>query len=220
MKITVYSRKGGQGKTPIALNMAFEEGLGLCTNEDTPNLHEFLELNKELIVVEPNQEFPQLPLDVEVVFDLGGMMNNSVESITSAIEQSDVVVVPIVNSKDGILGGAKTIAEVSELTPNIVVVANKLGSPGKGKSYEEGRDFQTIKKHLEAHGFGHLPVLPLKVSSAFEDMYVHKMSIRDFTEGTDENGDTYVFPMTVKWYLEVADQFDRIVSYLRENYGN
>ena len=71
MKITVFSAKGGVGKTPISYNIAKDKGWGIATNE-TYHILDRCMPEEDLLVVPPNEEFPELPPEVDVVFDLGG----------------------------------------------------------------------------------------------------------------------------------------------------
>ena len=219
MKLTVYSAKGGQGKTPLALNMALHNDWGLCTNEDTPDLHRHLELGSQLIIVEPDQPFPDLPEDIEVVFDLGGTMRGSIESVQSAVSQSDVVLVPIkAGEQKSLIGGIKTIHEVSQINPNIVVVANMLTKKGSDGKFETGVEFQRIKDAMQAAGVGEYPILPLKRTTAFEDIYHFNHCLRDLLTAKDEEGKPYLLPMTAYQYRIPTEQFADIMSYLKDHY--
>lgn len=219
MKVTVYSAKGGQGKTPLALNMALHNDWGLCTNEDTPDLHRHLEMGSQLIVVEPDQPFPDLPEDIEVVFDLGGTMKGSIESVQSAVSQSDVVLIPIkAGEQKSLIGGIKTIHEVSQINPNIVVVANMLTKKGSDGSYETGTEFVRIKEAMQVAGVGEYTVLPLKRTTAFEDIYHFNRCLRDLVQSQDDEGKPFLLPMTAYQYRIPEQQFATIMSYLKDNY--
>ncbi|MGV6851614.1 MAG: hypothetical protein ACWA5R_05450 [bacterium] len=50
-----------------------------------------------LMVIDLNEAFPDIPDEIDIVFDLAGSISNSAHSITSAIRQSDLVLVPIYN---------------------------------------------------------------------------------------------------------------------------
>jgi len=47
--------------------------------------------------VDINDPFPKIPDNIDIVFDLSGTLSQSAQSITSALKQSDVVIVPIYN---------------------------------------------------------------------------------------------------------------------------
>jgi len=72
-------------------------------------------------------------------------------SITSAIEQSDVVLVPIYNQATSIKSGLNTIAEAMNLNKNIVVIATKLKKRGKYdqfKNWTDSEDYKNISNHV------------------------------------------------------------------------
>ena len=94
MKITVYSTKWSAGKTPIATNIALDRGYAVWTNEPYHIFDGFIPDN-QLLSLDLNDTFPSIPDDVDIVFDLAGSISKTAYSITSAIKQSDVVLVPI-----------------------------------------------------------------------------------------------------------------------------
>jgi hypothetical protein len=73
-----------------------------------------------------NDAFPDFGNEVDVVFDLAGSISKTALSITSAIKQSDIVLVPIYNEVKAINAGLNTIAEVLHFNANVVVIATKL----------------------------------------------------------------------------------------------
>ena len=73
-----------------------------------------------------NEPFPKIPDNIDIVFDLAGSISNDAKSITSALSQSDLVLVPIYNEIKSIKAGLSTISECLPLNPRIVVIATKL----------------------------------------------------------------------------------------------
>jgi len=125
MKITVYSVKGSAGKTPIATNIALDKGYAIGTNELYHVFDSFFPEEK-LLPIEPHEKFPEIPETIDIVFDLAGSISREASSISSAIEQSDLVIVPIYNEIKSLNAGIHTIIEVSNFTKNIIVIATKL----------------------------------------------------------------------------------------------
>ena len=69
MKITVYSTKGSAGKTPIATNIALDQGFMIGTNEPYHVYDSFIPA-EQLISIGLNEPFPILPESCNIVFDL------------------------------------------------------------------------------------------------------------------------------------------------------
>lgn len=93
--------------------------------------------------------FPKIEDDIDVVFDLAGSISKSAKSITSAIEQSSIVFVPIYNEVKAINAGLNTIAEVLHFNPNVAIIATKLqrrGSADRNKAWMDCADYQNIKQ--------------------------------------------------------------------------
>lgn len=94
MKIAVYNTKGSALKMPIAANIALDRDYAIGTNEPYPTYESFIP-EERLMAIDLNELFPQINDDI--VFDLAGSISYESYSITSAIKQSDVVIVPIYN---------------------------------------------------------------------------------------------------------------------------
>ena len=130
MKITVYSIKGSAGKTPIATNIALDHEYCVGTNESI-DCYSHLLGKEQYIKVGQNKEFPKFAKETDIVFDLSGSIGDKALSITSAIKQSNVVIVPIYNHIRSLQGGISTILEVAHFTKKIIVVATKLRKSNK-----------------------------------------------------------------------------------------
>jgi len=182
MIVTVYSAKGGAGKTPISVNMALEHNWAIGTNDTISilSIQEGIHENR-LIEIRPDEEFPEIPKDYEIVFDLGGALaEGSSPSILSAVKQSDVVIVPICADPRSIAGGVITLRELQSYGKRTLVVATKLErtrTEPKKVPIEDTEAFKTIKESLESSGFGDLMLLPLRYSRAFENIFKTGVSI-------------------------------------------
>lgn len=179
MKVTVYNIKGSAGKTPIATSIALDNDCCIGTNESIDVYGHLFDAEAQMCVGQ-NDAFPELADETNMVFDLSGSISNTSLSITSAIKQSDVVIVPIYNHTRCLQGGIQTIMEVSQFTKNIIVVATKLTKSkftGKRKegdlgfgSYDwtKSEDFINIKKQVEDNIDFKLPILPIKLTNGFD----------------------------------------------------
>jgi hypothetical protein len=100
-------------------------------------------------------------------------------SIPSAIEQSDVVIVPIYNELKCLAAGLNTIIEVANFNKNIIVVATKLIKQ-KGDISPDWtccQDFKNIERMVQSKIDFEIPILPLKLSKAFDLIFEHETSI-------------------------------------------
>jgi hypothetical protein len=68
----------------------------LGTNEPYHILDTFIP-EERLITVASDEAFPVIPDDIDIIFDLAGSISKNAHSITSALQQSDLVIIPIFN---------------------------------------------------------------------------------------------------------------------------
>ena len=212
MKVTVYSIKGGAGKTPIAVNLALEMGWALGTNEPD-NLLEHIFADDMLLEKQAEEEFPLLPPEISCVFDLAGHISQSAApSIVSAITQSDVVVIPIHNEGKSLLKGCQTIMQVQALGKPILIAATKL-EKGKGeifKDWTDSRDCKNIHEYIKARTGLDLPIVPLKFSKAYDRIFEDDCSLSDITANN---------PLLRHAFKEVADQFQVLIKTVKQFEG-
>lgn len=209
MKVTVYNSKGGAGKTPISTNIVLEKEWAIGTNE----LHHLFETfipDNQLLAVPMEEEFPEIPDEIDIVFDLAGSMSAHSKSITSAIQQSDLVLVPIYNELKSLNAGASTILEVAELNKNIMVVATKLEKK-RGevfKDWTKSQDFMNVEQWVnKAAPDMQIPIFPLKASTAFDRIFEDEKSINQMMQED---------ALLARAFKDAATQFDAIFDYIDE----
>lgn len=211
MKITVYSTKWSAGKTPIAMNIAFDRWYCIGTNEPHHIFDRILP-DSQFLSLDLNDPFPEIPEDIDMIFDLAGSISKSALSISSAIRQSDVVLVPIYNEIKSINAGLNTIAEVLNLNKNVVVIATKLQKKkweGIFTDWSESADALNIKKAVHTMIGEQIPVLPLKYSAVFDLIFEQEKSIAQLMETSG---------LAKYQFQEVAKQFNNIYN-LIDSYG-
>lgn len=212
MKITVYSAKGSAGKTPIATNIALDKGYALATNEIYHIFDSFFPEEK-LLPIEPHEEFPIIPDEIDIVFDLAGSISKQSPSISSAITQSNLVIVPIYNEIKSLNGGIHTILEVSNFTKNILIIATKLQKQKNDvfNNWNESLDFKNIEKMVKANVSFPIPILPLKFSKVFDLIFEKEKSINQIIEDD---------PLAKYTYRDVAKQFNDIYFFMEKHYAS
>jgi cellulose biosynthesis protein BcsQ len=210
MKITVYSAKGSAGKTPIATNIALDREYAIGTNEAFHVFDSFIP-DERLMALDLSESFPEIPDDIDIVFDLAGAISEHSHSITSAVAQSDLVIVPIFNEVKSLNSGIGTLREISRVEGfhgELLVVATKLqkqsGERFKGDDWRQSRDFLNVEAAVRESGFD-IPVLPSKFSKVFDVIFEKEMSIAQLRKAD---------PLARYTYRDIAAQFDEIYNHI------
>ena len=212
MKITVYSTKWSAWKTPIATNFVLDKGYCVGTNEPYHIYDSFLP-DENFLSLDLNEPFPLIPDDVDIIFDLAGSISKTALSISSAIKQSDVVLIPIYNEVKSIKSWLHTIAEVLQLNKNIIVIATKLQKKKTSDIFTDwgkSADALNIKKAVKASFWENIPVLPLKFSAVFDTIFEQEKSISQLMANSG---------LAKYQYREVNDQFNAIYHLMNSNYA-
>lgn len=202
MKITVYSTKWSAGKTPLAMNIVFDKNYCVGTNEPY-HIYDRILPDSQFIGLDLSEAFPKIPNDIDIVFDLAWSISKTSLSISSAILQSDVVIVPIYNELKSIAAWVNTIAEVLQLNKNVFVVATKLQKRKNDifTDWAESIDAKNIQAAVHEKIGDFIPVLPLKFSTVFDLIFEEEKSIQQLMQ---------LSGLAKYQYQEVANQFDNI----------
>ena len=207
MIITIYSAKGSAGKTPIATNIALDREYAIGTNEKFHVFDSFIP-DDRLLAIDLTESFPKIPTGIDIVFDLAGAISEHSNSITSAVAQSDLVIVPIFNEVKSLTSGIGTIQEISNFTQSILVVATKLQKQSGERftgDWSKSRDFQNVADAVASSIDFDVSVLPLKFSKVFDAIFEKEKSIRQIMDSD---------ALAAYTYREVANQFDSIYDYI------
>jgi MinD-like ATPase involved in chromosome partitioning or flagellar assembly len=199
-KIAIYNEKGRVGKTPLSLEIALRLGYNYATNQNRPREDiKAIIPTGEFLQVGPSEAFPELDDDFPVVFDLAGELVGYEKSIVSALEQVDLIIVPVVNELDAIMGTAYAITEIRTLdtiTAKFLIVANMLKKP------EEVEDIKALLLPLIGVD---IPIIPVRYSRAFDRILAEGTSIKDLVE----KGGLYAWS-----FRNVAREVDHLMSYI------
>ena len=212
MRITIYSAKGSAGKTPIATNIALDREYAIGTNEAFHVFGSFIP-DQRLLALDLTESFPDIPDDIDIVFDLAGAISSQSHSITSAVRQSDLVIVPIFNEVKSLHSGVGTlrqIAKVDGFKGECLVVATKLLKGRKetfgANEWEKSAALLNISAFVEQAGFN-FPVLPLKFSNAFDAIFEREQSIAQICASD---------PLANYNFRDVLRQFEAIYHHIDE----
>lgn len=150
MIITVYSLKGGVGKSSISSNLTLELGLKLIDNDPFGGVTELLNKGKKKkIAYSVHEDSHSIPKSKNTVYDFGCFKDNRTHSI---IEKSTVVIIPTLHSYSDIKTTVFTIMKIQELgQKNIIVAINRLNTSSKKQigSKKVLRDYVETKEHIE-----------------------------------------------------------------------
>ena len=164
-KITVWSPKGGQGKTSLSLAIAMEFGFLVVTNDTHSPIDEVMPEGHAMRLA-PGEAFPEIEEGDKLIYDLGG---NSEARVIEAAKQSDAVIMPVIyGSEFEMQVFLEGVAEMLAINPKILLVVN-----GSDKR-KFGATCEIIAEH-----FPDLPIVEMKKTSFFSRMIVEGKSISD-----------------------------------------
>ncbi len=193
--ITVFSLKGGQGKTSIATTLALTLGYMPITNDIYSPIDEVFPRGR-FLKLKPDQAIPPASeiKDGGILFDMGGYLD---ARVYDAAKMSGLVIIPIAGEdKLNIKGMLSTIGEISKINKNIIIILNKMSKENR----------MAMRKGFENTQYSY-PVFEIKESKSLQLVMEEKKSLREIVE---EGG------LRRYMYKEVSDQFDKIILYIEE----
>lgn len=169
MKIAIINKKGGTGKTPIALSIAIDLKHNIATNDtsvlgffSTQENHFFY----ERMTFVDDEEMKNYKMKENEVFDFGGWTPSGALKI---LEQCDKIIIPCsAENPNSILQTTSTIAELSHLKAKCIVVITM---------FEKEEEFMKMEYELE--GVIAVPIVPLKKSKIFNNVILKGKSIKE-----------------------------------------
>ncbi len=169
MRIAVLNKKGGTGKTPIAMSLAIDLKLDIATNDtsvlgyfSTKQDHYFY--GKTSFV--PDSELEEFKMSENQIFDFGGWTPKGAINI---IKQCDKILIPCsAENPNAILQTASTIAELKEFNSKMIVIITM---------HEKDEEFESKQEELKEHF--DLPIMPLKKSRAFHNVISKGLSVKE-----------------------------------------
>ena len=188
MAITVFSAKGGVGKTLTSLNLAYTKQWMIITNDTLSPLQTVMK-KEHLLKLKPDQEIPTIKSDAPIIFDMGGHLD---PRVIKAIKQSTKVIIPFLVDEMTMKVTALTIKEVEQYSKNIILLANKI---------KTDNEFEMAKMAMSI--ICDYPVLRLKESKALPKIFSSKESIKQMIS---KGG------LKKYHYQSVNDQFEDLIQ--------
>lgn len=176
MQIACYTIKGGTGKSALSICLSLENDLGIISNDYLfPYDHYIHEDN--LLVVKPDQNFPQIPSDYRVIYDLGGYADKRIIEILKSVE---LVIVPMLAGDEQQTVARRSIANIEQFNKNILVIAN---------TYTE-KDFNTL-----GDSFAGYPCVRFGKTSTLDKIKEHKKPLSVLADDKFKRECAYAKPL-------------------------
>jgi len=173
------SRKGGVGKTPIALSLAIDLKYFFLTND-----------RGIATEVYSNSKYMEKPIPVQnAVYDFGGYASAGVIDV---VRQSDLLIIPVINESDAFV---KTILTAHELEPHVketILIATRT----------EKKDMDEIKKEMKKR-LPKIKIFELSKSKIFKRVTKDGMSVLQIANETPLN--RYVYRKILAEYTELLN---------------
>lgn len=169
MKIAVINKKGGTGKTPIAMSLAIDLNLTIATN-DTSVLGYFAMQEKHYFYQKAffisDKELENFQMQENQIFDFGGWTS---KGILKVLAQCNKILIPCsAENPNSILQTASTISELQVFNSKIIVIITM---------HEREEEFEAKQKELKEHF--DLPIIPLKKSKIFSNVISKGLSVKE-----------------------------------------
>lgn len=177
------SRKGGVGKTPIALSLAID-------------LEYFFLTNDRGIATEvySNSRYIDKPIPVQnSIYDFGGYASAGVIEV---VKQSDLLIIPVINESDAFVKTILTAHELKTYAKETILIATRT----------EKNDMDEITKEMRER-LPNIKIFELSKSKIFKRVTKDGMSILQIANETPLN--RYVYRKILAEYTELLNYIKR-----------
>lgn len=198
MFISILSKKGGVGKTPISLNIAVEtDSIILCNDDDILEA-----VHKDKASMLELEEIAALNVaDLpNTVVDFGGYVAKHIPAI---IKMSDLVIVPVVNHISSLKRNVSGLEEITKFNDNVIVVATKTKLPTDLANIKEATKHLNIKAYFE-----------LKETELFNNSLDQGLSINDYLATAPVLKSAYGKRKNQK-AASILEQWNELITYIK-----
>lgn len=196
--IAIINKKGGLGKTPIAVNTAKATDSIILTNDD--DVVEVVHTNTKVL---PLREIAELDFSAlpNTVIDFGGFVE---AGTTSIIERCDLVVVPVVNNISSLKRSISAVDELIQLNENIIIVATMTTDKNDIENIKATFKDYKIKAYFE-----------LKKTELFNNSLNQGLGIEDYLDSSNMLRFAYGKKKNQKTE-SILEQWDKYITYVKK----
>lgn len=162
--VTVFNKKGGVGKTSLALNLAKDLDFYLLSNDDSiiETTYEKAKIMEEIELIE----------GANIVYDLGGFVDKNINEI---IKASNLIIIPTIADLNSLKRTLNSKKELEAVNSKIIIVANILKS---------NKDLEFINEFIKAD-------FSIRESKIFQRSYITKQSVSEIYNESSFNKHIY-----------------------------
>ena len=169
--------------------------MAVITNDIYSPLEAVLPSNN-FIKLGADQDVPQLPQEIDVIFDFGGYVDSRV---ISALEDSQAVIIPTTANFIDLQVTLNAIKEIERFNSNIIIVANRTTK----KRNED--DYKTVQSAISK--FFKYPVIEIKELKALPNLFSEKISISKMVA---QGG------LKAYNFKKIANQFNTLINIIKD----
>lgn len=190
MVVSIYSTKGGVGKTSLANSLSRDMGLKYITNDLSVVVGNYnkASYHGKTMTLKPN-----------TLYDFGGFKSAEALKIAS---QSDIVFIPVINDANAVMKALMALKELKEVE-NVYVIATMV---------DNKKDYTEIKQVVNHH-FPQREVLYFRRTKLLKNAMDAKQGVLSFLQN---NKNAHVYRNSVKDYEKI---FSLVKEYYLKNYA-
>lgn len=190
MVVSIYSTKGGVGKTSLANSLSRDMGLKYITNDLSVVVGNY---NKA------SYHGKTITLKQNTLYDFGGFKSEEALKIAT---QSDIVLIPVINDANAVMKALMALKELKEVV-NVYVIATMI---------DNKKDYTEIKQVINHH-FPQREVIYFRRTKLLKNAMDAKQGALSFLQN---NKNAHVYRNSVKDYEKI---FSLVKEYYLKNYA-